>query len=72
MMGKQETPQHKLFYYNLNIDGRIRADHPLRKIKSLIDFDFVSEKVERLYGINGNVSVPPPVILKLMFSSVLL
>jgi transposase len=67
MMGKQPNAEPKLFYYNLNLDERIRNDHPLRTIKTLVDFDFVSEKVEPLYGINGNVSVPPPVILKLMF-----
>lgn len=67
MMGKQPPPQHKLFYYNLNIDERIPESHPLRRIQELVDFDFVSDKVESLYGVNGNVSVPPPVILKLMF-----
>jgi transposase len=67
MMGKQAPPQDKLFYYNLSLEERIRSDHPLRKIKALVDFDFVSGKVESLYGTKGNVSVPPPVILKLMF-----
>lgn len=67
MMGKQPPPQEKLFYYNIKLDERIRANHPLRSIKAVIDFDFVSKKVEALYGYNGNISVPPPVILKLMF-----
>lgn len=67
MMGKQPHPQEKLFYYNLNLDERVPPDHPLRRISALVDFDFVSGKVESLYGKNGNVSVPPPVILKLMF-----
>ncbi len=67
MMGKQPHPQEKLFYYNLNLDERVPPDHPLRRIRALVDFDFVSGKVESLYGKNGNVSVPPPVILKLMF-----
>jgi transposase len=67
MMGKQPPPQDKLFYYNLNLDERIRSDHPLRTIKALVDFDFVCGQVESLYGTKGNVSVPPPVILKLMF-----
>lgn len=67
MMGKQPPPQEKLFCYNISLDQRIRNDHPLRSIRALVDFDFVSKKVEQLYGINGNVSVPPPLILKLMF-----
>ena len=67
MMGNQPPHQPNLFYYNVNLEKRLRPDHPLRTVKALVDFDFVSGKVESLYGVNGNVSVPPPVILKLMF-----
>lgn len=66
MMGKQAAPQEKLFYTNLSLDKRVRSDHPLRKIEKLVDFDFVYKEVEDKYGSNGNVSVAPPVILKLM------
>ncbi|MEK9150284.1 MAG: transposase, partial [Candidatus Desantisbacteria bacterium] len=66
MMGHQTTPQGKLFYANLSIDRRVRPDHPLRKIDRLIDFDFVYKEVADKYGSNGNVSIAPPVILKLM------
>lgn len=66
MMGYQATPQGKLFYANLCIDRRVRPDHPLRKIDQLIDFEFVYKEVADRYGSNGNVSVAPPVILKLM------
>lgn len=38
---------------------------PLRRINQLIDFDFTYKAVAESYGINGKVSVPPPVILKL-------
>ena len=64
MMGVQQ-PQNSLFY-NLNLDKRIRVDHPLRKINQLIDFDFIYDEVKKFYGNKGNESVPPPVILKLM------
>jgi transposase len=67
MMGRQSDTQQKLFYTRLNLDKRIRQDHVLRKINSHIDFDFIYKQVEDLYGSNGNVSVPPPVILKMMF-----
>lgn len=66
MMGIQDAQQGKLFYANINLDQRIRANHPLRKIDQLIDFDFAYKEVENTYGNNGNVSVPPPVILKLL------
>ena len=44
----------------------MRPDHPLRQVKTLVDFDFIYQAVAPSYGVNGNVSVPPPVILKLM------
>src|SRR5512139_3580751 len=71
MMGVQHEPQGSLFYVGINLDKRIRKDHPLRRITELIDFNFVYGKVRDLYGSNGNVSVPPPVILKLMLLLVL-
>jgi len=66
MMGKQHIPQRSLFHYGINIDKRVRSNHPLRKVSELIDFDFIYQEVNECYGHNGNVSVPPPVILKLM------
>ena len=66
MMGRQPDAQQKLFYTCLNLDKRIRKDHILRKITDLIDFDFIYKQVEDKYGTKGNVSVPPPVILKMM------
>ena len=65
-MGQESLPQGSLFHYGFNLDKRIREDHPLRKIDELIDFDFVYKEVSSKYGRNGNVSVPPPLILKLM------
>lgn len=70
-MSYQDPPQRKLFYIGINLDKRIRKNHPLRKIKELIDFDFIYKEVEDKYGYNGNESVPPPVILKLMVLLVL-
>lgn len=66
MMGFQDPPQGKLFYHNINLEQRVRGNHPLRKIEQFIDFDFAYQEVADKYGQNGNVSVPPPVILKLL------
>jgi len=66
MMG-EHSGQKELFSYQVNLDQRVRADHPLRAIRSAIDLSFVREQVARFYGRNGNVSVDPEVILKLMF-----
>lgn len=67
MMGQQAKGQQlKMFYPGLSLERRVRPDHPLRQVKKLVDFDFIYPEVAPCYGVNGNVSVPPPVILKLM------
>jgi transposase/uncharacterized protein (UPF0179 family) len=67
MMGRQPKVQKKLFYSRFNLDQRVPQNHILRKITNYIDFDFIYKEVQDAYGVNGNVSVPPPVILKMMF-----
>ena len=71
MMGYQSNLQPKLFYYNANLEKRIPPNHILRKIKEKIDFDFIYAEVKDSYGENGNVSVPPPAILKMMLLLIL-
>jgi transposase len=66
MMGVHQS-QSDLFSYSVQLDKRVRADHPLRQIAALIDFSFVRGETARFYGRNGHVSVDPAVILKLMF-----
>jgi len=66
MMGHQE-PQKDLFSYHINLDKRVRPDNPLRQIAEKIDFSFVREEVAKFYGKNGNESVDPVIILKMMF-----
>jgi transposase len=66
MMGYQKPPHDALFVYNISLEDRVRKDHPLRKIKENIDFDFIYDEVKDAYGNTGNVSTPPPVILKMM------
>jgi transposase len=71
MMGRESAPKSSLFYTGINLDKRVRSDHALRKVARLVDFDFVYGEVKESYGYNGNVSVPPPMILKLMLLLVL-
>jgi len=66
MMGQQQQ-QKELFTYQIDLDKRIRADNPLRQVAAAIDFSFARAEVESTYGYNGNVSVDPVVILKMMF-----
>ena len=71
MMGHQSDFQPKLFHYHVNLEEKIPQDHILRKIRNHIDFDFAYNEVNDAYGDNGNVSVPPPVILKMMLLLIL-
>lgn len=66
MMGQQPPNQSNLFVTGFSLEKRVRADHPLRRISDVIDFNFVYDEVKNKYGKKGNVSVPPPVILKMM------
>ncbi|HSW75766.1 MAG TPA: IS1182 family transposase [Candidatus Saccharimonadales bacterium] len=66
MMGLEEPTQNKLFYTDFHLESRVRQNHPLRKIAKVIDFSFAYAAVSECYGKKGNVSVPPPLILKLM------
>jgi transposase len=66
MMGRKER-QEELFSYQVNLDRRVRKDHPLRKVDAAVDFSFVRGEVARFYGHNGHESVDPEVILRMMF-----
>lgn len=65
MMGISKE-QKELFSYSVDLDKRVRSDHLLRKIKEKIDFSFVRDEVKTCYGYNGNESVDPSVIMKMM------
>jgi transposase len=66
MMGQQQS-ERELFSYAVNLEKRVRSDHPLRRVAAAIDFGFVREEVAPCYGNKGNVSVDPEVIMKMMF-----
>jgi transposase len=71
MMGQESVFQPKLFYHQINLEQKVPKNHFLRKIQEQIDFGFVYHEVKDYYGDNGNVSIPPPVILKMMLLLVL-
>ena len=53
MMGTQKS-EAQLFNYAVNLEKRVRTNHPLRQVKAAIDFSFVREEVAHYYGRNGN------------------
>lgn len=66
MMGLREG-QRELFNYGVDLDPRVRADHPLRRVQAMVDFTFARAAVAHTCGNNGSVSVDPVVLWKLMF-----
>jgi transposase len=64
MMGRHDPQQ--FLYCVLDLESRIPDSHPLRQIKRLIDFSFVRPEVAPFYGYNGNESVDPVIVLKMM------
>jgi hypothetical protein len=49
MMGQLEG-QKELFNYQVDLDRRVHADHPLRRVKAMVDFSFVRSAVAHTYG----------------------
>ena len=66
MMGQQKTTE-QLFSYQVSLERRVPREHVLRQVSEVVDFTFVREAVAERYGRNGNESIDPVVILKLMF-----
>ncbi len=64
-MGRHEK-QPELWAKSHELSRRIPADNLLRKIDRLVDLDFVRQEVSPLYGKNGNESVDPVQIMKML------
>jgi transposase len=67
MMGPRQKRRPKLFYSEFDLEERIPLDHIFRTLLTVVDFDFIRPVVKASYGKNGNVSIDPVVVLKLMF-----
>jgi len=59
-------PQNDLFSYRVNLEQRARADHPLRRINTILDLSFVRPAVAQFYGNNGHVGIDPIILVKMM------
>jgi transposase len=65
MLGIQRE-QKDMFSYNVDLDQRVRPDNILRRIKGQVSWEWVRGKVAHFYGYNGNESVDPVVIVKML------
>ncbi|MDF0642522.1 MAG: transposase [Nitrospira sp.] len=57
MMGTAD-PQPSMFYH-ITLEQFVTADHPMRKIRSLIDTDRIRHLCKSLYADTGRPSIPP-------------
>jgi hypothetical protein len=64
-MMDEEDSQVPIWSYRVNLDKRVRDDHPLRRIRAALDLSFVRKEVAHTYGRRGNKSVPPEVIVRM-------
>lgn len=65
MRGKSDS-QSVLFVAAIDLDSRIRSDHPLRAIKRMADEDLrkLSRRFDAAYSREGRPSVPPERLIK--------
>ena len=66
MMGKTQQRQAKLFYTAFSLDQRVGHDNRYRRIRQAVDFSFIRSMVASRYGLKGNESADPIVIMKLI------
>lgn len=59
-------PEDQLFNYQVNLEKRVRADHPLRRIAKVLDLSFVRPAVQQFYGNNGHVGTDPVILVKML------
>jgi transposase len=64
MRGKRDN-QGKMFF-TIDVEARVRADHPLRSLKRMVDrhLHSLQERFETAYARTGRPSVPPERLLK--------
>src|SRR5260221_12353208 len=65
-MMDEEDSQVPIWSYRVNLDKRVRDDHPLRRIRAAVDLSFLRKEVAPTYGRRGNKSVPPEGIFRMM------
>jgi len=64
VQGKKEFKQR--IYYNINLDSLVPEDHFLRRLNSLVSFDFVRDITKNYYSHTGKPSIDPVVLVKML------
>jgi transposase len=71
-MRGEDIQQHDLFSYG-SLDERVRADHPLRPIRLMVDeaLKNLSSRFDEIYGEEGRKSIPPERLLRALLLQML-
>jgi transposase len=66
-------PRHEAMFSYVTPEKRVRADHPLRPIRGLVDaaLERLSPRFERLYSTTGRPSIPPEKLLRALLLQML-
>lgn len=64
MMGRLEAQEN--LFYRFRIEDHVPADHLLRKIDWLLDFDAIRHDLTALYSHTGRPSVDPELLLRML------
>lgn len=64
MMGRLETQEN--LFYRFRIEDHVPADHMLRQIDWLLNFDAIRPDLEALYSHTGRPSVDPELMLRML------
>ena len=64
-MRGDENPQPAMFSY-IDLESRIPADHPIRKIKCIVDkaIKEISDYFDDMYSSIGRASIPPEQLIR--------
>jgi transposase len=64
LQGKKEFKQR--IYYNIDLDSLVPKDHFLKRLDSLVSFDFVRDITKDYYSSTGKPSIDPVVLVKML------
>ena len=64
MIGRQEV--HEALFYRFRIEDHVPADHLLRRIDWLLDFNAIRHEFEALYSHTGRPSVDPELMIRML------
>lgn len=65
MMGRQEPDQERLFY-NFRLEDQIPANHLVRKLDALLDFEPIREDLASFYSNTGRPSIDPELMIRML------